>query len=141
MCKMSVVFLLIFLVFGCGESEKSKKNRALSQVGQIADRLSQSIGDDGYFKRESVDEVDPWGEQIWVRYHKVDAREYLTVTSNGPDRLPFTRDDIGVVYQLESDKVREEISRRRKEGVDIYSQKLTHGLTKGILDALKERKK
>ena len=38
-----------------------QRNRAMSQVNVLAECLSRKVGDDGYFVREDVQEVDPWG--------------------------------------------------------------------------------
>ena len=69
---------------GCGPD---KRDVATSQVNQMADTWD---GTDKFAPEGS----DPWGEPYTARVEKGDAYYNLTVRSNGPDKLPQTKDDI-----------------------------------------------
>jgi hypothetical protein len=83
---MRRLFLLPFLAVltGCGPD---KREIAQSQVNQLAETWD---GGPTFTPEGS----DPWGSPITAKVEKGDALYHLTVRSNGPDKLPFTGDDV-----------------------------------------------
>src|SRR5262245_55722459 len=80
--RKCLILTVALALAGCGESTESKRNRATSQVNVVADKLSEKIGEDGWFIRvDGVDEVDPWDNKLTVKYARSDAHETLTVRS------------------------------------------------------------
>jgi hypothetical protein len=137
--RKCIVFVLPLLLCGCGESTESMRNRATSQVNVIGDKLSEKIGEDGWFVRvNDVDEVDPWDKKITVKYERQGIRETLTVRSGGQDGLPFTKDDIAVRFHLDSDVAREARGKEWQKSVEGFGRAVTKGLTKGVVDTVKE---
>jgi len=137
--KRRLMLTLCLALVGCGESLESKRNRATSQVNVLADQLSEKIGPDGYFVRVAdVEEIDPWGNKLTVKYERHGPRETLTVRSNGQDGLPLTKDDIAARYHLDSDQAREALHMDLQKRVEEYGKAVTRGLTKGVFDAAKE---
>src|SRR5262245_41064774 len=117
--RKCLILTLAFALAGCGESTESKRNRATSQVHVVADKLSEKIGEDGWFVRvDGVDEVDPWDNMLTVKYIRHGAKETLTVRSNGQDGLPLTKDDIAAVFHLDSDQAREAQSKAMQKSVE-----------------------
>jgi hypothetical protein len=134
-----ILLMSCLALTGCGESLESKRNRATSQVNVLADQLSQKIGADGYFvKVTDVEEVDPWGNTLTVKYERHGPRETLTVRSNGEDGLPLTKDDIAARFHLDSDKARAALHKDLQKSVEDHGKAVTRGLTKGVFDAVKE---
>jgi hypothetical protein len=133
------ILVAILLLAGCGESTESKRNRATSQVNVAADKLSEKIGEDGWFVRVAeLDDIDPWGNKLTVKYERNGANETLTVRSNGEDGLPLTKDDIAARYHLDSEKAREAQAKELQKTIEGVSKSLTRGLTRGVVDAVKE---
>lgn len=122
------LFIAVLCAIGCGESVQSLRNRAVSQVNVIADNLSKKVDKNGFIQ-EDVKQIDPWGNLIRINYGK----NSLSVVSNGQDGLPFTRDDITARCQLDHKSI--------EDIVDGVSHSVSHGLTKGIIDAFKETRK
>jgi hypothetical protein len=138
----SLLLTLCLALVGCGESTESKRNRATSQVNVLAEKFSEKIGDDGYFVRQTeVEDLDPWGSKLVVKYERHGARETLTVRSNGEDGLPLTKDDIAARYHLDSEKAREALHKDLQRTVEGYSMAAARGLTKGAFDSVKEAMK
>jgi hypothetical protein len=83
---MKRILLIAALVglTGCGPD---KRDIAQSQVEQLADKWDGGPA----FTAEGT---DPWGEPYTAQVEKGETHYYLTVRSNGPDRLPKTRDDV-----------------------------------------------
>ena len=129
---------------GCGESTREKVVRATSQVEVAAERLSQNVGEDGWFRRGTADGTDPWSRPLEVSYRRVKGTETLTVWSSGPDGLPRTRDDVSShAYHLDNEAVLAEIaaakSKNRQLAVENYGASLTRGLVKGTVQGWKDR--
>lgn len=123
------------LAAGCGW--KTNSDRAQSQVGVLAERLSQNVGEDGWFKRpdSTTTDADPWGSPLEIKYQRSRSTETLTVWSNGPDRLPHTRDDIGShAYTIENTAALQ----GRVEGLGASASR---GLVKGAVQGWKDRNK
>jgi hypothetical protein len=138
------VALLALALAGCGESNRSKSVRASSQVNVLAEKFAADVGADGWFKRHTTDEVDPWGRKIEVKYHRANGHEMLAVWSDGPDGLPHTRDDISSHrYWCDNELVLAEIAALKSKGrlaaVENYGAALTRGLTKGSVQGWQER--
>lgn len=132
---------LVIILAGCQQGPPPK-DRALSQVNVLAEKLSQEVGEDGWFKKTTTEEVDPWGNKLEVKYKRNGGLEILTVWSNGPDGLPHTKDDISSVsYTLENAVVLAEIRKNRTgtDSLEAYSKALTKGLTKGLVQGWKDR--
>src|SRR5262245_46747941 len=137
--RNAILFTLALCICGCGESTESKRNRATSQVNVAADKLSEQVGEDGWFIRvKELDEVDPWNNKLTVKYERHGARETLTVRSNGPDGLPLTSDDIAARLHLDSEKVLAAQSKLLQKTVEGYSKAISSGLTRGVVDVVKE---
>jgi hypothetical protein len=75
---------ILIALTGCGPD---KADIALSQVNQLAETWDGGPN----FTAEGN---DPWGQPITAKIEKDAAYYHLTVRSNGPDKLPFTSDDI-----------------------------------------------
>lgn len=137
--RNTIATILAIALCGCGESLESKRNRATSQVNVAADKLSEKIGEDGWFVRvNELDDMDPWDNKLTVKYERHGARETLTVRSNGQDGLPLTKDDIAARFHLDSDKAREARSKETQKSVEGISKAISGGLTRGVFDAVKE---
>jgi hypothetical protein len=155
MKNITLAAALAVVVFcsGCGESTASKKNRTLSQIEVLADQQSREIGEDGWFKRKQVEDVDAWGNKVELKFKRSSGVETVVVWSNGPDGLPFTRDDISShSYSCYNSEVLAEIARiraenakvrskDRQESVENYGFHLTKGLTKGVREGWQDRDK
>lgn len=140
--RRALLLAFTLCLCGCGESTESKRNRATSQVNVAADKLSEQVGEDGWFIRvKELDEVDPWDNKLTVKYERHGARETLTVRSNGPDGLPLTADDIAARFHLDSEKVLAARSQQLQKTVEGYSKAISGGLTRGVVDVVKESMK
>jgi hypothetical protein len=132
-------------VAGClGERQADKEARALSQCEVLAEKLSQEVGEDGWFKHGGTDETDPWGSPLEVKYRRTGGTETLIVWSNGPDKLPHTKDDIAShAYHLDNATALAEIaelkSKRRQAAVENYGASLTRGLVRGGHEGWQDR--
>lgn len=126
------------------EKERVRKtNESISKVNVCAEKLSYLVGEDGWFKRTDPDEKDAWGNQLTVRYKIQGGQETLIVVSNGPDGLPYTKDDIqSNSWTIDNNKVLEAMKKARHEnrkvGVEDISSSLTKGLVKGVLQGWKK---
>ena len=140
------VLLSVLASAGCGESAQAKRDRALSQVEVLAERLSAQVGEDGWFKRHATDAPDPWGNPVEVKYTRLNGYERLAVWSSGPDGLPHTRDDIAShTYTCYNDVALAEIAAAKAKGrqasIEGYGASLTKGLVKGTVQGWKDRNK
>jgi hypothetical protein len=83
--KRSTIFVVALVgLTGCGPG---KTDVAQSQVNLLAESW-----DGG--EKFAPEGTDPWGEPYTSKVEKGDVFYHLTVRSNGPDRLPQTKDDI-----------------------------------------------
>ncbi len=117
---------------------RQQKNQTASQVNVLADRLKRQVDDNGRFMRADTSEVDVWGKPIRVTYEEGSFVESLHVASNGPDGLPFTKDDIGITWKLNTKQAREEKRENRERGIEGSSAALTKGLVKGVFEGMKK---
>lgn len=143
------IFILILFIFGCGpdprEVLREQKNQVTSQVNVLADKLSRQIDENGWFIRNEMTEKDVWGNPLRISYDRNVYSETLQVSSNGPDGLPMTRDDIGAKYNLNNQEYlkafKEAKQSIREKNIEGNSSSLTKGLVKGVFQAIEERKK
>jgi hypothetical protein len=84
MKRLLFVFPFLAVLTGCGPD---KREIAQSQVNQMAETWD---GGPTFTPEGS----DPWGTPITAKVEKGDAFYNLTVRSDGPDKLPFTGDDV-----------------------------------------------
>jgi hypothetical protein len=130
MNRLVVAILLLSLV-GCGPS---KLDIATSQVNVVARKEfnEQNFQDGG-----KTGELDPWGHEItWVMSKGL--WDYnLEVRSNGPDGLPYTKDDIVVNVSLHIPRSGEKNAEALLRGL---SRGLVRGAKEGLLGEEKEKK-
>ena len=84
MKRLLLILPALSLLTGCGPD---KRDVAQSQVNQLAESWD---GGPNFTPEGS----DPWGDAITAKVEKGSVNYTLTVRSNGPDKLPFTGDDI-----------------------------------------------
>lgn len=73
--------------------ERRKQTETI--VANTADKLADSIGNDGHFVRpDGVETVDAWRRKIIVEYLESELTETLVVRSAGVDGKPRTFDDV-----------------------------------------------
>ena len=129
-----LILLTLLPLAGCGPSAA---DHATSQVNVLAEKLSQDVADDGWFKPGKAVEADPWGNPLEVKYTRHNARETLRVRSNGPDGLPFTRDDItSRPHSLTNDAAQVDVTQRRQKTAEGYTDALTRGAGRGIVEGV-----
>jgi hypothetical protein len=109
---------------GCGPS---KTDVAQSQVNQLAESW-----DGG--EKFTPEGNDPWGEAITAKVEKGDVNYNLTVRSNGPDKLPFTRDDVTATRSAKHTPISKAIA----PGVERISEAVGKGLGRGGVSGIKE---
>jgi hypothetical protein len=121
-------FLYLALPFaalvGCGPS---KADIAQSQVNQLAETW-----DGG--EKFTPEGTDPWGEPYTAKVEKGDVYFTLTVRSNGPDRLPFTKDDVTATRTAKHTP----ISKAVAPAVERIGEALGKGLGRGGVSGVKE---
>jgi len=92
------VFAGLLTVIVTEYSSRVKRDTAEDQVYAWSNRLNAAEKDpSGRWKRwtePTVPETDPWGNPIRVRYEENTLGEKVVVSSDGPDRKQWTRDDI-----------------------------------------------
>lgn len=123
-----VLMLVVILLFsGCSDP---KVDQAYSQVNAIHARLDNEFDEKtGFFIKQEVKELDPWGRKIIVEYNTRNNYQTLTVRSAGIDGLPYTYDDIIVK------------SKRWKVGTGANDiKKILHESSSGVIEALREKK-
>jgi hypothetical protein len=109
---------------GCGPS---KVDIAQSQVNQLAESWDGT-------EKFTPDGTDPWGEPYTAKVEKGDVNYNLTVRSNGPDKLPFTKDDISAKRSVQHTPISEAIA----PGVERISEAVGKGLGRGGVSGVKE---
>jgi hypothetical protein len=135
--KKILLFFLLFII-GCS-NKPSKEDEALSQVNITANEIA-IVGEDGWYERAAPTMLtnDPWGKKLRTSYKRHNGYETLRVYSNGPDGLPYTKDDIcSTELTINNVQELEEISKKRKKSVKDYSGSITEGATQGIIKGLK----
>lgn len=73
------------------------QDAAEEQVFAWCGRLDADKASDKRWRRwpgPTLPELDPWGRPLHVRYEEKRFSEQLTVSSDGPDRRQWTRDDV-----------------------------------------------
>lgn len=116
------------------EKLAAEKQKALSQVRTIHEKLDGQLLDNGLFKQDNpVSENDPWGNPIEIVYRKnSELCVTLIVRSNGPDGNPNNTDDI---YKT-STRFRNDAT---KEEVEKMTRGLSRGLVSGVVDGITGR--
>jgi hypothetical protein len=84
---MKRLLLIAATLIGLTGCEDDKRPLAQSQVNQLAETW-----DGG--PKFTAEGTDPWGQAYTAKVEKDETHYHLTVRSNGPDKLPFTGDDI-----------------------------------------------
>jgi hypothetical protein len=122
--RSTIFVLALFGLTGCGAS---KKDVAQSQVNVQAESW-----DGG--EKFTPEGTDPWGEPYTAKVEKGDVSFHLTVRSNGPDRLPLTRDDIVAKRSVQHTS----LSKAAAPGVERIGESLGKGLGRGGVSGIKE---
>jgi hypothetical protein len=136
MKKLLFVFPLILA--GCGPS---KEDKTISQVNSVAERIAE-VGEDGWFKKKTVEDVDVWGNVLHVKYERSKGHESLFVVSNGPDGLLHTKDDIvSKSLSIENEEALKAISEARKKAISDHTESITYGATRGVIKGLFQKEK
>ena len=121
-------FLLLALplaaLIGCGPS---RTDVAQSQVNQLAESW-----DGG--EKFTPEGTDPWGEAYTARVEKGDVNYNLTVRSNGPDKLAFTRDDITARRSVQHTAP----SKALAPGIERVGEAIGKGLGRGGVSGIRE---
>jgi hypothetical protein len=124
MKRLLLVVPLLALATGCGPD---KRDVAQSQVNQIADTWDGGPA----FTPEGA---DPWGEPYTAKIETGDAYRNLTVRSNGPDKLPQTKDDIVATRRHKHTP----LSEAAAPAVEKVSEALGKGLGRGAVAGIRE---
>lgn len=143
MKRMSAV-LVLFAVVGCqGDKERIKKdtNRTVSIVNVVAERLAADVTEDGWFRRQRVEDLDAWGAAVGVKYTRTGATERMEVRSSGPDGLPYTPDDVVVKFYLDNEEVKRALKEKRRDDrerlIEGAGRSLFRGITRGGVEGLR----
>jgi hypothetical protein len=115
---------LLVSLTGCGPDKRSV---AESEVHRQADTW-----DGG--PKFTAEGTDPWGEPYTAQVEKDASFYYLTVRSNGPDRLPKTRDDVVATKSHKHTPVSQAVA----PAVEKLGEALGKGLGRGGVAGVKE---
>jgi hypothetical protein len=120
------LFLVLPLaaLIGCGPS---KADIAQSQVNQLAESWDGT-------EKFTPEGTDPWGQPYTSKVEKGDVNYNLTVRSNGPDKLPFTHDDITGKRSVQHTPISKVIA----PGVERIGEAVGKGLGRGGVSGIKE---
>jgi hypothetical protein len=124
MKRLLPITAFLVTLAGCGPA---KRDVAQSEVERLADTWD---GGPNF----TATGTDPWGEPYTAQVEKDEAFYYLTVRSNGPDRLPKTRDDVVATRS----KKHTPISQAVAPAVERIGQALGKGLGRGGVEGVKE---
>jgi hypothetical protein len=124
MKRFLYLVLPVAALAGCGPN---KADIAQSQVHQLVE--SWDGGD-----KFTPDGTDPWGEPFAAKVETGDVYRTLTVRSNGPDKLPFTKDDITATRSVKHTPVSQAVA----PAVERISEALGKGLGRGGVSGVKE---
>jgi hypothetical protein len=116
--------LPIAALAGCGPS---KADVAQSQVNQLAESW-----DGG--EKFTPDGTDPWGGAFTAKVETGDVYRTLTVRSSGPDKLPFTQDDITATRSVKHTP----ISKAVAPALERIGEALGKGLGRGGVSGVRE---
>lgn len=118
--------LALVALTGCGPN---RRDLAESQVNQVADTWD---GGDGF----AVQGTDPWSEPLTAKVEKGDVNFKLTVRSNGPDRLPQTRDDLVATRHKKHTPIGEVAGK----GAEPIAAGAARGMVAGLREGLSGKK-
>jgi hypothetical protein len=124
MKRLFAITAIFASLTGCGPD---KRDVAESEVNRQVDTWDGGPN----FQAEGT---DPWGEPYTAQIEKDASFYHLTVRSNGPDRLPKTRDDI---VATKSHK-HTDISKAIAPAVERVGEALGKGLGRGGVAGIKE---
>jgi hypothetical protein len=123
--KPSAIFVVALIgLTGCGPSNKDV---AQSQVNLLAESW-----DGG--EKFTPEGTDPWGESYTAKVEKGDVYYHLTVRSNGPDRLPQTKDDVVAKRSVKHTA----LSKAAGAAAEQIGEGLGKGLGRGGVAGIKE---
>lgn len=154
---MRILLLLLVCVIGCGETsyekaqreraekrrqdaeriaiERDNRNKSLSLVEVVAEKLSLELNDDKSLKfYKSVDGKDSWANPLTIKYTESGLTQTVEVRSMGTDGLLFTRDDLIAKRSITLPVKPGVPFEKRLEG---SSQSIFRGMFKGIREGLK----
>jgi hypothetical protein len=133
MIRLGLFLFTIFLsVAGCGPSK-----RAVTQ--SRVETLAREWGETKvrFLERGRTSERDAWDNAIsWERTTGVGSC-LLVVRSNGPDGLPYTRDD---VVARHCHPIPGELTRNLRAGSEAMGHGGARGVVKGVKEGLKTKK-
>ena len=124
MKRLLLILPALALLTGCGPD---KRDVAQSQVNQMAETWD---GGPTFTPEGS----DPWGTAITAKVEKGPVNYNLTVRSNGPDKLPFTGDDITAQRSHKHSTVGEAAA----GSVEKLSEATGKGLGRGAIVGIRE---
>lgn len=124
MSRLLVFVFALLALTGCGPA---KKDVAQSETNLLADKW-----DGG--EKFTPEGNDPWGEAYTAKVVKGDAFNNLTVRSNGPDKLPQTRDDIVATRSVKHTPV-SKVAGKAAENIGEGAGK---GASRGIIAGIRE---
>ena len=124
MNRFLILALPLAALIGCGPG---KADVAQSRVNQLAESWDGT-------EKFTPEGTDPWGEPYTAKVEKGDVNYNLTVRSNGPDKLPFTRDDITAKRSVQHTPVSKAIA----PGVERIGEAVGKGLGRGGVSGIKE---
>ena len=119
-----LALLPLAALIGCGPG---KTDVAQSQVNQLAESW-----DGG--EKFAPEGTDPWGEPFAAKVEKGDVNYNLTVRSNGPDKLPFTKDDITARRSVQHTAP----SKALAPGIERVGEAIGKGLGRGGVSGIRE---
>jgi hypothetical protein len=123
--KRPCLFIAALLALtGCGPD---KTDIARSEVNQLAEKWDGGL-------KFAAEGNDPWGQPYMAKVEKDDVYYHLTVRSNGPDKLPFTTDDIVATRSHKHTAISEAIA----PAVEKLGDALGKGLGRGGVAGVKE---
>lgn len=119
----SLILVAMVVSFSGCASGPSKEEQALSQVNVI---VRKEFNDKNFPTDGTTGEKDAWGHDLTWDLEKHWNSYSLKVRSNGPDGLPYTKDDITATSSV---KVTDEES---------ASERFVRGLARGTLKGIKQ---
>lgn len=122
--KRFLYLLPLAALTGCGPS---KADIAQSQINQLAESW-----DGG--EKFTPDGNDPWGQAYTAKVETGDVYRTLTVRCNGPDKLPFTPDDITTTRTVKHAS----ISKAVAPAIERIGEAIGKGLGRGGVSGVRE---
>ena len=130
MKRLLLALPVLALLSGCGPD---KRDVAQSQVNQLAETWD---GGPTFTPEGS----DPWGSPITAKVEKGSVNYNLTVRSSGPDKLPFTDDDITAQRSHKHTTVGEAAAGSVEKLSEAASKGMGRGMVSGIREGLTGKK-